>query len=98
MGIIKDSIYKIANKQFLPLFKSQTIFPYYHIVRNDKVSHIKHLYAYKNEAQFRSDIDFLLQYYSPINDLDAVRKGVSNSFLLSFDDGLEEVYTNTISV
>ena len=93
MGIIKDSIYKIANKQFLPLFKSQTIFPYYHIVRNDKVSHIEHLYAYKNEAQFRADIDFLLQHYTPINDLDAVRKGVPNSFLLSFDDGLEEVYS-----
>ncbi len=93
MGIIKDSIYKIANKQFLPLFKSQTIFPYYHIVRNDKVSHIEHLYAYKNEAQFRADLDFLLQHYTPINDLDAVRKGVPNSFLLSFDDGLEEVYS-----
>ena len=48
MGIVKDIIYKTANKRFLKIFKNQTIFPYYHIVRDNQVSHIENLYQFKN--------------------------------------------------
>lgn len=84
----------MASRKLIPFFTQQTIFPYYHIVRNNKVDHIEYLYSYKNEEQFRKDIDFLLQHYKPIQSIDELRnRQLKNSFLISFDDGLEEVYS-----
>lgn len=94
MGIIKDILYKISAESSLPLFKKQTIFPYYHIVRDDKVAHIENLYHYKNVTQFKSDLKYLLQQYKPLNPRDLWGKMIpANSFLLTFDDGLEEIYS-----
>ncbi|MEO8516586.1 MAG: polysaccharide deacetylase family protein [Flavobacterium sp.] len=69
--------------------------PYYHLVRNDKVPHIENLYPYKNIAQFEKDTDLLLQYYKTADFKDLLDNNhiADNSFLLSFDDGLEEVYS-----
>ncbi len=94
MGIIKDTLYKISNKQFLKIFKNQSIFPYYHIVRDNQVAHIENLYQFKNCKQFLYDINILTKNYKPINPQDLwENKNLKNSFLLSFDDGLQEVYT-----
>ncbi|WP_300570334.1 polysaccharide deacetylase family protein [Flavobacterium sp.] len=95
MGIIKDSLYNIANKRFLPFFKNQSVFPYYHLVRDNKVPHIENLYPYKNIAQFRKDIDVLLKNYNAVNPEYLLKNKAmpNNSFLLSFDDGLEEIYS-----
>lgn len=94
MGIIKDILYKISNKQFLKNFKNQSIFPYYHIIRDNQVAHIENLYQFKNCKQFLNDINILTTNYKPINPQDLLNnKNLKNNFLLSFDDGLEEVYT-----
>lgn len=94
MGFVKNILYRISSSKLIPLFTQQTIFPYYHIVRNNQVDHIEYLYSYKNEQQFRADIDFLLQHYNPIQTIDQLRDDqLKNSFLISFDDGLEEVYS-----
>ena len=94
MGIIKESLYKISDKAFLPIFKNQSVFPYYHLVRDTKVAHIENLYAFKNAAQFRHDIDFLLEFYKPIDPKDLLLDPqTTNSFLLTFDDGLAEIYS-----
>ncbi|WP_396197697.1 polysaccharide deacetylase family protein [Flavobacterium sp.] len=94
MGIIKDTLYRISNKQFLKNFKNQSIFPYYHIVRDNQVAHIENLYQFKNCKQFLNDINILTTNYKPINPQDLLNnKNLKNNFLLSFDDGLEEVYT-----
>ena len=94
MGIVKDILYKTTNKRFLKIFKNQTIFPYYHIVRDNQVSHIENLYQFKNCKQFLNDIDLLRKHYNSINPIDLLEnKNNKNSFLLSFDDGLQEVYT-----
>lgn len=94
MGIIKDTLYKISNKQFLKFFKNQSIFPYYHIVRDNQVAHIENLYQFKNCKQFLDDINILTANYKPINPQDLLdNKNLKNNFLLSFDDGLEEVYS-----
>lgn len=99
MGIIKNIIYNISNKRMISFFKKQTIYPYYHIVSNKKVDHIKNLYEFKNENQFRNDIDFLLKHYKPINSLEELRnKNTTNSFLISFDDGLGEVYSTIFPI
>jgi peptidoglycan/xylan/chitin deacetylase (PgdA/CDA1 family) len=94
MGIIKDALYKISNKQFLKIFKNQSIFPYYHIVRDNQVAHIENLYQFKNCKQFLNDINILTKHYQSINPNDLLEnKNLKNKFLLSFDDGLQEVYT-----
>ena len=93
MGIVKDILYSVANKNFLKAFKSQTIFPYYHIVKDSKATHIENLYEYKNVAQFRNDINLLVKNYKPIEPQNLFNQQLTdNSFLLTFDDGLEEVY------
>ena len=94
MGIVKDILYKASSKQFLKTFKNQTIFPYYHLVRDNQVAHIENLYQYKNCKQFLNDITILLTNYNSINPKDLIEnKKLKNNFLLSFDDGLQEVYT-----
>ncbi|MFI0428394.1 polysaccharide deacetylase family protein [Mariniflexile sp. HMF6888] len=94
MGIVKDTLFKVSNKKFLPIFNKQTIFPYYHIVRDNQVAHIENLYEFKNCSQFISDLNLLTKIYKPLIPKDVLENKISNnSFLLSFDDGLQEVYT-----
>lgn len=94
MGLIKDILYKSANKRFLKLFKNQTIFPYYHLVSNESLAHIENLYPYKDSHRFCADIEALTFNYKKINPLDLLSGNIEkNSFLLTFDDGLREVYS-----
>ncbi len=81
----------------LSLVKKQSIFPYYHIINDVNVKHIKHLYQFKNVQQFEKDIDILLQHYKPLNpeifiNSSEKMKIPKNHFLLTFDDGLSEVF------
>lgn len=75
-----------------------TLFPFHHIVSNDDVPHVKHLYAFKNVSQFKSDLDYLLKYFKPVSISDLIseinqhQRLPANSFLLTFDDGLREMY------
>jgi len=72
------------------------IFPFYHLVSNEDVLHVKHLYPVRTTKEFIHDLDFFLRHYQPIGImefLDSVnndRPIPGNSFLLSFDDGLRE--------
>ncbi|MBN1603708.1 MAG: polysaccharide deacetylase family protein [Chitinispirillaceae bacterium] len=74
------------------------IFPYFHIVSDEDVLHVKHLYAYKNIKQFKKDIQTLCRHYRPVslNDVIEKRKNerefVKNSFMLTFDDGFREIH------
>jgi peptidoglycan/xylan/chitin deacetylase (PgdA/CDA1 family) len=73
------------------------IIGYYHIINDEKVPHLTHLYAYKNVKQFKDDLDFILRKFSPLSlldFLDHLKTGQSfpnDSFFLTFDDGLREV-------
>ncbi|OEK09696.1 hypothetical protein A8C32_13425 [Flavivirga aquatica] len=97
MGLIKDILYKTSNKQMLGVVKNQSIFPYYHLVNNKDVTHIKHLYQFKNIEKFKQDLDTLLKYYKPLDPslFTNTRTKIiipKNHFLLTFDDGLSEIY------
>lgn len=76
------------------------ILPFYHTVSDENLPHIKHLYKYRTVKEFEKDLDFLLKRYTPV-DIETfhrqIKSGKSHkpSFLLSFDDGLSEIY-NTI--
>lgn len=94
MGIVKDILYKISSSQYLGKVKNQSVFPYYHIVANDKQGHIKYLYLYKGTECFYSDIELLFKHYIPLPVEKIIEaKEKRNTFLLTFDDGLREVYT-----
>lgn len=77
---------------------SNLILPFYHVVSDRQLPHIKYLYKYKNIIQFKDDVEFLLKYYRPISLSDILERQKTNrtlpkhSFLLTFDDGLREVY------
>jgi peptidoglycan/xylan/chitin deacetylase (PgdA/CDA1 family) len=94
MGIIKDNLYRISSKNLVGLFKKQSVYPYYHIIRDDKVAHIENLYQYKNISQFKNDLEVLSKNFNPLtlNNLTDNKKN-NNGFLISFDDGLEEIYS-----
>jgi len=93
MGIIKDNLYRISNKNLVGLFKKQSVYPYYHIIRDDKVAHIENLYQYKNISQFKNDLEVLSKNFRPLTLSDLTDNKKNNGFLISFDDGLEEIYS-----
>jgi peptidoglycan/xylan/chitin deacetylase (PgdA/CDA1 family) len=72
--------------------------PFYHIVSDEQVPHVKHLYGYRTVDEFEKDMEFFLKYHRPIA-LDEIlvrAKGgktlAENCFFLSFDDGHRESY------
>jgi len=76
----------------------KTVFPFYHIVSDNDVIHIKHLYRIRSTKEFIRDLDFLLKEYEPIDPGELIanyKKGITSppaGFLLTFDDGLSEFY------
>jgi peptidoglycan/xylan/chitin deacetylase (PgdA/CDA1 family) len=101
MSIAKKIYYQtiqLANLSLLKqLYPNPLLLPYHHLVSDEVVPHIKHLYPYKGVAAFKKDLDYLLKHFKPITlqeIITCMRNGVSlprNSFLLTFDDGLKEV-------
>lgn len=74
------------------------ILPFYHLVSDKNPSHISSLYSHKNRVDFIADLDYLLKHFTPISlqELLHLKKNnkpfPSNSFHLTFDDGLSEFY------
>jgi len=73
------------------------ILPYYHLISDEPVPHVRPLYRYKNISQFKQDLDFFLTHFHPIT-LDDLLQSLGRgrplpqrSFLLSFDDGFREM-------
>lgn len=101
--IKKKEIFKYAlTKTPFPiysLFSHLTLtIPYYHIISDEDVLHVKHLYPYKKIKQFSSDIDYILKHFQPVSlaallallkhDTPLPRKAL----LLTFDDGFSQIY------
>lgn len=80
------------------VIKSPPLIGYYHLVSDEEVPHIKHLYLYKSIKQFKDDLEFLLKRFRPICLTDFLtymktgRAVPDNAFLLTFDDGLRETH------
>lgn len=74
------------------------LFPYVHIVSDIAPLHLKHLYEIPSIVKFKSDLDFLCRRYRPLqlSELEHIgqarEKRSTDSFVLSFDDGMREVY------
>ena len=93
MGIVKKAIGKFSG---LKIFHSNVnIAPAYHIVSNEKVSHVRHLYSYKNMDQFEEDLRYLQKHYQVVSPdkFDEFHLKHQKKCIISFDDGLVENYT-----
>lgn len=70
----------------------------YHIVSDQKLPYINHLYRYRDVSAFKKDIEFLISRYQPIGLIDLLEnlKGGAalpqNAILITFDDGFKEVF------
>ncbi|PZX14994.1 polysaccharide deacetylase [Breznakibacter xylanolyticus] len=73
------------------------ILPFYHVVSDETLPHLKHLYRVKSVREFEHDLDYLCRHYEPVT-LDAFIRFGNNGFQdvrrpimhLTFDDGLRE--------
>ena len=90
----------IANTPFMlvkHLPAISLLVPYYHLVSDEPVAHVKHLFAHKGVREFTQDLEFLLKHYRAIglpDLLEALRRDrplPKRSFLLTFDDGFREM-------
>jgi peptidoglycan/xylan/chitin deacetylase (PgdA/CDA1 family) len=74
------------------------LIPCYHVVSDEDVPHVKHLYKFKDVRNFKKDLDAFLRLYQPIalHDLLESLKNCQplskNTFLIQFDDGFREQY------
>lgn len=74
------------------------IAPFYHLVSDEPVPHIDKLYPYQNSRQFEANLDELLRHFQPLGLDDIIRQQQTGrpfekkGFLISFDDGLRQVY------
>lgn len=103
MPILKKTVQQFCN--ILPIGLLQKIspinlyLPYHHLVSDEPAPHIQHLYPFKNVSQFENDLDYLLKYFKPVtlqevtSHIKSGSPNLKNSFLLTFDDGLKEIYT-----
>lgn len=89
-GIPLSWLKAISGQDFLAIF--------YHTISDQELPHIKHLYRVRGTALFEQDLDYLLKYFKPIGLTELIevlyykKKLPSNTFFLSFDDGLAECY------
>ena len=79
----------IPTKWLIKLSGKKVIYPFYHIVSDNTPAHIKHLYPVKTIKQFEKDLDFLQKHFTASV---FPPKGKKSLFVLSFDDGLKEIY------
>ncbi len=98
LSILKKIASLLPLSVGLSLTKTDVILPFYHTISDTEIPHIKHLYRVKNRKEFEKDIDFLCQYFQPIDypTFCKIKNGTikpqKRCFLLSFDDGLAEFY------
>ena len=77
------------------------VFPFYHVVSDNPVPHINKLYRVKTTAEFKQDLEFLLQHFTPLHIDDYAAGNYEKGklyFVLSFDDGLSEMITTVAPI
>lgn len=78
---------------YLKLSSQRVIFPYYHTVVDSPKPHLSELGYFRIKGTFINDINFFLTHYRHIGIKD-IGNANGNSFHLSFDDGLSEIWTH----
>lgn len=80
--------------RMIKLSKQSLVFPFYHVVAEDTLPHVSHLYRVRRTAEFEKDLDSLLKYFEPMDMAEYLeesgKKRAKRGMVLSFDDGLKE--------
>jgi peptidoglycan/xylan/chitin deacetylase (PgdA/CDA1 family) len=97
----REALFAILSRSPISVLEkvlgSFLLIPYYHMISDEDVQHVKHLYRYKTVRAFKEDLEFLLRNCSPISLFDVIqchksgRPFPEKSFLLTFDDGFREM-------
>jgi len=73
------------------------LLPYYHMVSDESLPHVRPLYRYRSVRRFSADLDFFLKYFRPIGldellgSMNSEKELPARAFCLSFDDGFREM-------
>lgn len=87
-GIINRIPFKILKN----IFPSYHIIPVYHVVSNNELPHIKHLYKIKTKREFITELDFFNKYYNFASIEEILKGNKKNCIHLTFDDGYKECF------
>ncbi|MEX0985859.1 MAG: polysaccharide deacetylase family protein [Bacteroidales bacterium] len=73
------------------------VFPFYHAVSQNELSHLKHLYKLRTPEQFEKDLDYMLKFFNPVKMSEFLSGKIPVDphripMVLSFDDGLIQCY------
>jgi peptidoglycan/xylan/chitin deacetylase (PgdA/CDA1 family) len=99
ISAVKTIAWHVPLSILLKATHQDLILPVYHLVSDQEVPHIKHLYEVKNISAFVQDLEFLIENFQPldfralVNHISGEKKLTSPGFFLTFDDGLREFYT-----
>lgn len=77
------------------------IFPFYHAVSGRPLPHMLNLYEIRKPDQFASDLDYMLDHFTPVKMSDFLAGNHTASqekpaMVLSFDDGLTQCYDDVM--
>jgi peptidoglycan/xylan/chitin deacetylase (PgdA/CDA1 family) len=88
---ISRQIGKCISLNWLLQRETPYFLPFYHVVSDKQLPHILN-YPYRNQIEFEKELDFFLQYYTPVTleELASGRCAGRKVFHPSFDDGLAE--------
>ena len=98
LRVLQQTAHSLPLSWLRACTRQRFVIPFYHVISNQDLPHIKHLYAIKNEQDFIADLDYLCQHFTPVTLTQVVKyiyQGQTlpqNAFLLTFDDGLSECY------
>jgi len=89
----------IPTSLYHSLVRREVIGFFYHVISDQRLPHIAHLYSYKNPQQFENDLLYLKENYTFISYEQLYESRIQKkqlqpgSVLLSFDDGCCECFT-----
>jgi peptidoglycan/xylan/chitin deacetylase (PgdA/CDA1 family) len=88
----------VPIRWFQALTTVPLLVPYYHVVSDERLPHVHHLYRYRSVREFEADLEFLRRNFVPVHlsEIVAALNGgpalPARSFHLTFDDGFREMH------
>lgn len=88
--ILRTATPLFSQQWLIRITNALTLLPFYHVVSDDPLPHIKHLYPVPNTKKFITDLDWLGANFSFV-DLQTFRQSQNPKQIhLTFDDGLSQ--------